>query len=56
MTRADQFRAMTDEELADFLYEHAIFDKEWCHGCCGGDDVDTDACLACVMRWLEEEA
>lgn len=56
MTHADQFRAMTDEELAAFLYEHTIFDKEWCHGDCDGDDVDTDACRACALRWLREEA
>lgn len=56
MTRADQFREVTVEELAAFLYEHTIFDKEWCHGDCDCDDVYAEACRACALRWLREEA
>ena len=56
MTRADQFRAMTDEELAAFIHKYVLFDTEWCHGGCPEDCPDDDACLACALRWLREDA
>ena len=56
MTRADQFRAMTDEELAAFIQEHAVFDEEYCHGDCTDDEVSLKRCRACALRWLREEA
>lgn len=57
ITNADRIRAMTDEELAIFLYngwkEQDTFSKEVCERC-----VDTDiSCQPnCWLNWLKQEA
>ena len=46
MTNADRIRAMSDEELAEFLDENA----DYCHvGLC----EDGETCRICCLRWLQ---
>lgn len=47
MTNADRIRAMTDEELAEFLSEYGCVD---CTKEC--EEVHCDACW---LEWLKEE-
>ena len=50
MTNADRIRAMSDEELAEFLYNG---DVEYCHvGLC----KDGETCRICCLRWLQMPA
>ena len=58
-TRADQFRVMSDEQLAAALYFNA--DCVWCRNeqKCGkrldaGEHIETGECIACVLKWLQE--
>lgn len=55
MTRADKIRSMSDEELAAVVQRCWIYDDQFCHSDCESDDPGIEQCLACVMRWLEEE-
>ena len=55
MTNADRIRAMSDEELAEFLDRWALGDidysKTFCDLCKGQYDCHDD----CLMDWLKEE-
>ena len=52
LTNADRIRAMTDEELADFL----DIDASGCVGRECGGGIEKDKCRECWMSWLKEEA
>jgi len=49
-TNADRIRAMTDEELASFLY-HSWNNALWCNGGCDGEC----SCEPCWLNWLKQE-
>lgn len=55
-TNADRIRAMTDEELAEFLDRWELGDidyaKTFCDLCNGQYDCHND----CLMDWLKQEA
>lgn len=55
-TKADQIRAMANEELAEFLYatwkEQDEFSKEVCEKC---GDIDTGCRPNCWLNWLKQE-
>ena len=51
ITSADRIRAMTDEELAEFMANlgcHPSASKETCMG--------VDQCCSCWLDWLKQEA
>lgn len=48
MTRADRIRAMSDEELAEFLEKGS---ENWCHEML----CDSDKCDCCIFSWLQSE-
>lgn len=61
VTRVDQVRAMTDEELAKALYENA--ECKWCKNEpeCGEmldaeKPIEDSKCIACVLSWLKQPA
>ena len=47
MTNADRIRAMTDEELAEFL---------WGDGCPGSKRECDGDCVKCFLEWLKQPA
>ena len=50
LTNAQIIRSMTDEELAEFLFNG---DVEYCHaGLC----KDGETCRICCLRWLQQPA
>lgn len=50
LTNADRIRAMSDEELAEFLFNG---DVEYCHeGLC----KDGETCRICCLKWLQQPA
>lgn len=55
-TNADRIRSMTDEELAEFLYnvwkEQDTFSKEVCERC---GDTDIGCQPNCWLDWLRRE-
>lgn len=51
-TNADRIRAMSDEELAKFIYEQADCFCAARYGVCIKDE---DTCRAAWLRWLKEE-
>ena len=56
-TNADRIRAMSDEELAEFLYnvwkKQDTFSKEVCERC---GDTDIGCQPNCWLDWLKQEA
>ena len=50
-SNADKIRAMSDEELATFLF-HAWNNASWCSA---KDCPDEDSCLPCWLDWLRQE-
>ena len=52
-TRADKFRAMTDEELAEYIDKHTS-EAMWCKNppleCPEGEE-----CVKCILDWLRQE-
>ena len=64
MTNFEKIKAMSLEEMAEFMYDAA--DKicfENCtretgnkFSCLHGEEVPTDACVKCMKCWLESEA
>lgn len=50
LTNADRIRAMTDEEMASFLY-HSWDNASWCNGGCDGEWN----CEPCWLDWLKQE-
>lgn len=59
-TNADHIRAMTDEELADYMSEHSIDD--FCYIICGGEckavatfnKTSGQRCREIVSDWLKQ--
>ena len=50
MTNAQKIRAMSDEELAEFLFNG---DVEYCHaGMCKAGET----CRICCLKWLQQPA
>lgn len=54
MTNADRIRAMTDEELAEFIAE--TIDCCNCKHPRNGCSENDETCAACWLDWLKEEA
>ncbi|MBO5953465.1 MAG: hypothetical protein J6Q53_05035 [Oscillospiraceae bacterium] len=59
MTRADRIRAMSDEELARYVYQvgDAPFcqNLEECKTMLDSDiEIPDEKCIACALRWLRE--
>ena len=62
ISNADRIRSMTDEELAEYLFERGNGD-EYCYGICvHQDDVNAcvkalkqDGCIQSVVAWLKQE-
>ena len=60
-TNADRIRAMSDEDLAQLLYNGV--DAEYCTNApaCAAmldepDGVPEEKCIGCLMRWLQQPA
>ncbi len=59
-TNADRIRAMTDEELAEYLFDRGN-GCEYCYGICAfqdecdGQDHAQEFCLEQIVRWLKQE-
>ena len=61
-TNADRIRSMTDEELAEYLFERGNGD-EYCYGICvHQDDINAcvktlkqNGCIQSVVAWLKQE-
>ena len=54
MTKGDKIRAMTDEELLDFLMD---LDFEFCEHCTARSTCsDHEGCQGTMRKWLKEEA
>jgi hypothetical protein len=53
-TNADRIRAMTDEELASFIYDHSC---AFCpmDDCDGRMNIGRDACYKRWLDWLKQE-
>lgn len=60
MTNADRIRAMTDEELAEFIYKNGYGSCPQIPVCpqfaSGKMPYTEDKCKACWLDWLKEEA
>ena len=59
MTNGDKIRAMTDEELADFLFKGSELGfPAWCFETIPeGDPCDMEfSCRTCGKNWLKQEA
>lgn len=57
MRRIDKLRAMSVEDVAKVILDSDCLYDDYCKSDCNIDDEDiTDKdCLACVVKWLEEE-
>ena len=55
MRRIDKLRAMSVDDVAKMIYYSYCTD--YCSSDCGIDckDITDKDCLACVIKWLEEE-
>lgn len=58
MTRADRIRAMSDEELAAYWFDHH---DDFCPNLpeCGemlnqDQEIPAEKCVGCALRWLQE--
>lgn len=56
MTNADKIRAMSNEELAKFLYEFIVEDNDWKHCQRDANCESGIGCSPCYKQWLESEA
>lgn len=60
MTNADRIRTMTDEELAEYLFNRGN-GCEYCYGICAyqdecdGHDHAQEFCIEQVVKWLKQE-
>lgn len=55
-TNADRIRAMTDEELAEWL-DGSFRRADWCDiSKFPNDDCMEVPCLGCIIDWLKQEA
>ena len=53
-TNADRIRAMSDEELEEFIRKIAICYEPWCDRHCNMDGDDN--CNLCLSKWLKQPA
>lgn len=58
MTNADRIRSMTDEKLAEYLFERGN-EEEYCYGICAYQDEchtiqSRKFCLQQIVKWLKE--
>ena len=52
MTNADRIRAMSDEELEEFIRAISLCYEPWCdHHCAMKGD---DNCNSCLAKWLKQ--
>jgi len=56
ITNADKIRAMTDEELADFMAEFMYCVKCWKFDKEQGICTRTSGCNSAMLDWLKQEA
>lgn len=60
-SNADRIRAMTDEELAEYLFDRGNC-SEYCYGICAyqdecdGDSHTQEFCIEQIVKWLKQEA
>lgn len=60
-TNADRIRAMSDEELAEYIFDLGN-GSEYCYGHCVFQDncttrgLDNDTCIKGVIDWLQQPA
>lgn len=52
MTNGERIRAMSDEELLEWLVDHACMTERSCNERCH----DTKMCRECLKRWMETKA
>lgn len=60
LTNADRIRAMTNKELAEYLFERGN-EQEYCYGICTYQDeceeIHTrEFCIQKIIDWLQKEA
>lgn len=61
VTNADRIRAMSDEELAEYLFNRGNC-SEYCYGICAyqdecdGSDHAQEFCIGQIVKWLKQEA
>ncbi len=55
MTNADRIRAMTDEELADFMAKYMYCVKCWKYDKEQGICTRTSGCNSAMLDWLKRE-
>lgn len=57
-SNADRIRAMTDEELAEYLEEIAYCQKcpQFLQDNCDGSKYDREGCVRAYLSWLNAEA
>ena len=60
VSNGDKIRSMSDEELAEFLFERGNC-SEYCYGICAYqnecDEVQDEAyCIEQIVKWLNQEA
>ena len=63
MTNFEAIRAMTVEELAEYIFDMGN-GREYCYGHCAYQDMDRNdcpndggkGCLGGIIKWLESEA
>ena len=58
-TNADSIRAMSDEELAEYLFKRGNY-QEYCYGICDVQDECDDwpsdeDCIRHIVKWLQKE-
>ena len=60
MTNGDKIRCMTDEELAEYLFDRGNC-CEYCYGICAfqdecdGQDHAQEFCIEQIVKWLKGE-
>lgn len=59
-TNADRLRAMSDEELAEWMYKVIVCSTCPCSPCITADDIDKDGNIKCtpceniLLKWLKQ--
>lgn len=54
ITRADQLRGMTDEQLAPVIFAFKLGFAPWCDHHC--ENEGDDGCENCILKWLQSPA
>ena len=60
VTNGDRIRAMSDEELAEYLFNRGNC-SEYCYGICAyqdecdGSDHAQEFCIEQIVKWLKQE-